>query len=62
MLLHAIIFLAEMSEEGWLYAMQEIENAAGAVAGMAMFVLGISTIGWFVRKSYEGRLYLTPFL
>lgn len=37
--------------------MQEINNAAGAVAGMAMFVLGISTIGWFVRKSYEGKRF-----
>lgn len=35
--------------------MQEIDNAAGAVAGVAMFVIGLSTIGWFVRKSYEGK-------
>ncbi|KOC12865.1 hypothetical protein AFLA70_85g003621 [Aspergillus flavus AF70] len=41
--------------------MQEIDNAAGAVAGVAMFVLGLPTIGWFVRKSYE-VIYILVFI
>ncbi|KAL4780301.1 ferric reductase like transmembrane component-domain-containing protein [Aspergillus varians] len=53
MLLHAIVYLSGWSKGGSLHKMKELENAAGAVGGMAMFVLGISTIGWFVRKSYE---------
>ncbi|KAE8329874.1 ferric reductase like transmembrane component-domain-containing protein [Aspergillus sergii] len=53
MLLHAVVYLAAWSQSGSLHKMQEIDNAAGAVAGVAMFVIGLSTIGWFVRKSYE---------
>ncbi|KAB8270215.1 ferric reductase like transmembrane component-domain-containing protein [Aspergillus minisclerotigenes] len=53
MLLHAIVYLSAWSQSGSLHKMQEIDNAAGAVAGVAMFVIGLSTIGWFVRKSYE---------
>lgn len=55
MLLHAIVYLSAWSQSGSLHKMQEIDNAAGAVAGVAMFVIGLSTIGWFVRKSYEGK-------
>ncbi|KAB8209718.1 ferric reductase like transmembrane component-domain-containing protein [Aspergillus parasiticus] len=53
MLLHAIVYLTGWSQSGSLHKMQEIDNAAGTVAGVAMFVIGLSTIGWFVRKSYE---------
>ncbi|KAE8369150.1 ferric reductase like transmembrane component-domain-containing protein [Aspergillus caelatus] len=53
MLLHTIVYLAGWSQSGSLHKMQEIDNAAGAVAGVAMLVIGLTTIGYFVRKSYE---------
>ncbi|QRD84129.1 hypothetical protein F9C07_2163149 [Aspergillus flavus] len=61
MFLHAIVYLSAWSQSGSLHKMQEIDNAAGAVAGVAMFVLGLPTIGWFVRKSYE-VIYILIFI
>lgn len=58
MALHAIVYLSAWSYKGSLDKMKKLDNTAGAVAGVAMLVIGFSTIGWFVRKSYEGKRFL----
>lgn len=52
--LHAAVYLSAWSEQGELDSMRETQNLAGGIAGLAMVVIGVSTIGWFVRRFYEG--------
>ncbi|KAH8700219.1 ferric reductase NAD binding domain-containing protein [Talaromyces proteolyticus] len=52
-MLHATVYLSAWSEAGELGNMAEMQNFAGAIAGLAMVIIGLSTIGWLVRKSYE---------
>jgi hypothetical protein len=52
--LHGIIYLADVSESGTLYKFRELDYLAGGIAGLSMVIIGVSTFGWFVRRSYEG--------
>ncbi|GAB1200385.1 hypothetical protein APSETT444_009756 [Aspergillus pseudonomiae] len=47
------IALAAWSESGDLASMEESKNVAGAIAGMAMVIIGVSTITYFMRANYE---------
>lgn len=51
--LHGIVYLAAWSESGELDSMQEVKNFAGAIAGLAMVIIGLSTITYFMRGFYE---------
>ena len=51
--LHGIVYLAAWSESGDLASMEESKNVAGAIAGMAMAIIGVSTITYFMRANYE---------
>ncbi|KAL4807548.1 ferric reductase like transmembrane component-domain-containing protein [Aspergillus unguis] len=53
MILHAAIYLTGWSRKGNLYKMSELRNASGAVAGVAMLVIGVSTLRYVFRGSYE---------
>ncbi|KXG47340.1 FAD-binding 8 [Penicillium griseofulvum] len=50
---HGIVYLSAWSEHGALYEMQETSNYAGAIAGFAMVIIGLSTITYFMRGYYE---------
>ncbi|KAJ6013726.1 hypothetical protein N7540_008317 [Penicillium herquei] len=52
-LLHAIVYLAAWSATGDLESMTERKNYCGAIAGMAMVIIGVSTITYFMRGYYE---------
>lgn len=52
--IHGIIYVVESSELGILYKFRELEDLAGGIAGLSMVIIGFSTFGWFVRRSYEG--------
>ncbi|CRG85705.1 putative ferric reductase transmembrane component [Talaromyces islandicus] len=52
-ILHAIVYLSAWAERGDVEKMRETENLAGGIAGLAMVIIGISTIGWFTRRFYE---------
>ncbi|PWY67073.1 hypothetical protein BO94DRAFT_590981 [Aspergillus sclerotioniger CBS 115572] len=62
--LHGIVYLAAWSELGDLVSMQETRNLAGAIAGIAMVIIGLSTISYIMRGSYEifYMLHVTMFL
>ncbi|PYI00747.1 hypothetical protein BO78DRAFT_424196 [Aspergillus sclerotiicarbonarius CBS 121057] len=62
--LHGIVYLVAWSESGKLGSMQETENIAGSIAGVAMVIIGLSTITYIMRESYEifYVLHLTMFL
>lgn len=52
--IHGITYVASWAQTGNLYKFNELEYFAGAIAGLAMIVIGLSTITWVVRRSYEG--------
>ncbi|KAJ5178778.1 hypothetical protein N7492_001988 [Penicillium capsulatum] len=52
--LHGIVYLSAWSELDNLAEMRETENLVGAIAGLAMVIIGVSTITWFARRFYEG--------
>ncbi|CAG8928199.1 unnamed protein product [Penicillium salamii] len=52
-ILHAVVYLAGWAQSGSLHKMEERANFAGAIAGMAMLIIGISTITYFMRGFYE---------
>ncbi|KAJ5952097.1 FAD-binding 8 [Penicillium vulpinum] len=51
--LHGIVYLSAWSEAGELYEMKETKNFAGAIAGLAMVIIGFSTITYLMRGHYE---------
>jgi hypothetical protein len=51
--LHAIVYLNAWAQANELENMREKENLAGGIAGLAMVIIGLSTIGWLVRRHYE---------
>jgi polyferredoxin len=51
--LHGIVYLSAWSETGNLESMKETENFCGSIAGMAMVIIGLSTITYFMRGFYE---------
>ncbi|QKX56546.1 uncharacterized protein TRUGW13939_03651 [Talaromyces rugulosus] len=51
--LHAAVYLSAWSEKAELENMRETKNLAGGIAGLAMVIIGFSTIGWFTRRFYE---------
>ena len=53
--LHAIVYLAAWSESGDLASMRETRNLAGAIAGLAMVIIGLSTVSYIMRGSYESE-------
>jgi hypothetical protein len=52
--IHGISYTVVFSQKGELYKYKKTTNFSGAIAGVAMLIIGLSTIGWFVQKSYEG--------
>jgi hypothetical protein len=54
--LHGIVYLSAWSEKGELESMTEAKNFSGAIAGMAMVIIGLSTITYFMRGFYEREL------
>ncbi|CAI7633256.1 unnamed protein product [Penicillium manginii] len=51
--LHGIVYLAAWADSGELDSMQEVKNFAGAIAGLAMVLIGLSTITYLMRGYYE---------
>ncbi|KAJ5167712.1 uncharacterized protein N7482_003306 [Penicillium canariense] len=51
--LHAIVYLNAWAQAHELKNMRERNNLTGGFAGLAMVIIGISTIGWFTRRYYE---------
>ncbi|KAJ5267628.1 hypothetical protein N7478_010436 [Penicillium angulare] len=51
--LHGILFLKEAADAKILFYFSEKEDLVGAIAGLLMVIIGISTIGWFARNYYE---------
>ncbi|KAJ5916206.1 hypothetical protein N7504_000221 [Penicillium tannophilum] len=50
---HGILYLKEGAETGYLMLMRGREDLAGALAGLLMVIIGLSTISWFARRYYE---------
>jgi hypothetical protein len=40
---------------GLLYDMREKKNYAGAIGGLAMVIIGLSTGPWIMLRRYEGE-------
>ena len=53
--MHAVVYLSAWSETGKLMNMAEKKNFAGAIAGMAMLIIGLSTITFLMRNTYESE-------
>lgn len=53
--IHGITYTIVFAQEGKLEKYQERKNFSGAIAGVAMLIIGFSTIGYFVQKSYESE-------
>lgn len=53
-IIHGVRYVTAYAQEGVLDQFRQPSNFAGPIAGTAMIIIGISTIGWFVRQSYEG--------
>jgi cytochrome bd-type quinol oxidase subunit 2 len=53
--LHGIVYLAAWADSGELDSMQEVKNFAGAIAGLAMVLVGLSTITYLMRGYYERK-------
>ncbi|KAJ6116005.1 hypothetical protein N7523_006422 [Penicillium sp. IBT 18751x] len=51
--IHGITYTIVFAEKGKLEKYKERKNFSGVIAGIAMLIIGFSTIGYFVRKSYE---------
>ncbi|CAI7649760.1 unnamed protein product [Penicillium pancosmium] len=51
--LHASVYLSSYGISGDLENMRQTKNLAGAMAGLAMVILGFSTIAWLARNYYE---------
>ncbi|KAF7718869.1 Uncharacterized protein PECH_007184 [Penicillium ucsense] len=51
--IHGVVYLNAWAQIDHLHEMGETSNLVGAIAGMAMVIIGISTIGWITRKYYE---------
>ncbi|KAJ5793171.1 uncharacterized protein N7503_009149 [Penicillium pulvis] len=52
-IVHGILYLKEGAETGYLMLMRGREDLAGALAGLSMVIIGLSTISWFARRYYE---------
>ncbi|KAJ5103864.1 hypothetical protein N7532_004393 [Penicillium argentinense] len=52
-MLHASIYLSSYGLSGDLDNMRETSNIAGGIAGLAMVIIGFSTITWLARNYYE---------
>lgn len=53
--IHGITYTVVFAQEGKLEKYKEKNNFCGAIAGVAMLIIGFSTIGYFVQKSYESE-------
>lgn len=53
--LHGVVYLHTWSKSGDLHKMLKTKNLAGAIGGLAMVIIGFSTINWAMRKFYEVR-------
>ena len=58
-LIHGLRYVISFHEVGLIDEFKKSENFAGPIAGIGMLLMGISTIGWFVRQSYEGTIQKT---
>lgn len=50
---HASIYLSSFGISGDLENMRQTKNLAGVIAGLAMVILGFSTIAWLTQNYYE---------
>jgi hypothetical protein len=55
--LHAVVYLPAWSETGKLKKMEKRKNYAGAIAGLAMVIIGFSTITYSMRRHYEREIF-----
>lgn len=53
--IHGILYLKEGAETGYLMLMRGREDLTGALAGLLMVTIGLSTFSWFARRYYEGE-------
>lgn len=53
--MHAIVYLSAWAETGKLMNMAKRKNFAGAIAGMAMLIIALSTINFLMRNTYESE-------
>jgi predicted ferric reductase len=53
--IHGITYTVDFAQKGKLERYKEKKNFSGAIAGVAMLIIGFSTIGYFVQKSYESE-------
>lgn len=53
-ILHGVVYLGAWSAMDNLAEMRQTENLVGPIAGLAMLVIGLSTITSFARRFYEG--------
>lgn len=54
-ILHGVVYLIAWAQDGDIHKMAETKNFAGAIAGLAMFAIGLSTVAWIMRRYYEGK-------
>lgn len=57
--MHGIVYLIAWSESSNLEKMAKAKNFAGAIAGLAMVIIGLSTITKFMRNFYEREILHT---
>ncbi|KAJ5812229.1 hypothetical protein N7474_008530 [Penicillium riverlandense] len=53
--LHGLIFVIESAITDILYYFKEQKDYAGAIAGLAMILIAVSTVPWIMPKQYEGE-------
>lgn len=53
--LHGLIFVIESAISDILYYFKEQKDYAGAIAGLAMIFIAVSTVPWIMPKQYEGE-------
>lgn len=53
--IHGIVFLREAADAKVLFYFSKKKDLVGALAGLLMIIIGLSTIGRFARKYYEGK-------
>lgn len=55
-LVHAIVYLDAWAQTGTLHEMLELEQVAGTMGGIALLLIGVSTLPYIRRRHYECML------
>lgn len=55
-LVHAIVYLDTWAQTDSLSMMLEINQIAGMMGGIALFLIGVSTLPYILRQRYECML------